>query len=57
MAVHEEDPLVKALVHKFDQNGIELKSKKTKDSADRPESNREKVVGTMAKRATAKARG
>jgi hypothetical protein len=57
LAVHDQDPIVKALVHKFDQNGIELKSKKTKDSADRPESNNEKVVSTMAKRATNKARG
>ena len=55
--MHDEDPLVKALVHKFDQNGIELKSKRTKSSADRPESNNEKVVSTMAKRATNKARG
>jgi hypothetical protein len=51
----DQDPLVKALVVHFDDNGLELKSKNSTISPDTDQGGQE--VSKMAKRATQKRRG
>lgn len=51
----DQNPLVKALVVHFDDNGLELKSKNSTISPDREHDSGE--VNKMAKRATQKRRG
>lgn len=52
---YDSDQVIQALTHRFDQNGVELKTKNTKDNqvtgAGKPS-----AVSKMAKRATASAR-
>lgn len=52
---YDSDPVIQALVNRFDQNGVELATKK--NSADQGEVDQESdnKVSQMAKRATKKA--
>jgi hypothetical protein len=52
----DSDPVIKALVKRFDQNGVELNTKRSKEET-RPDTGDkgDKVVSQMAKRATARA--
>lgn len=55
---YDTDPLTQGLVTRFDQNGVELKTKKgNNDTAPSDAEARDKSVEKMAKRATAKAIG
>lgn len=55
---YDSDPVIQALTHRFDQNGVELASKKTKtDTAPSDAVADRNTVSTAAKRATNKARG
>lgn len=51
----DQDPLIKALVIRFDDNGLELKSKNSTIRPDVDQGGKE--VSKMAKRATQKRRG
>ena len=55
---YDSDPLVQGLTHRFDQNGVELKTKVTKtDTAPSDAKLDGSGVKQMAKHATRKARG
>jgi hypothetical protein len=55
--VYDSDPLTQGLVKRFDQNGVELNSKRSKvDTAPSDAERDGKTVSQMAKRATNKAR-
>ena len=57
-AAYDADPLTQGLVKNFDENGVELNSKVSKDrTAPSDAEAGDKTVSQMAKRATAKARG
>lgn len=53
---YDADPVIQALVHRFDSKGLELKTKNTKDQAEVGGEAGSSTVSQMAKRATAKAR-
>jgi hypothetical protein len=53
---YDSDPVIQALVHRFDDKGVELKTKNTKDNAEVGGKDRAGAVSQMAKRATQKAR-
>lgn len=55
--VYDADPLTQGLVKRFDQNGLELNTKKSKvDTAPSDAEDNKAAVSQMAKRATNKAR-
>lgn len=55
---YDSDPVIQALTHRFDQNGVELASQQTTaDTAPSDAVADRNTVSTAAKRATNKARG
>lgn len=55
---YDQDPVIQALVHKFNQNGVELSTKNTKtDTAPSDADPDRSSVNRAAKRATSKAMG
>jgi hypothetical protein len=54
---YDNDPVIQALTHRFDQNGVELSTAAQKDSASKEISKEKdsKVVSQMAKSATKRA--
>jgi hypothetical protein len=55
---YDSDPVIQALTHRFDQNGVELKTKAgNNDTAPSDAEDDKTAVTSMAKRATNKARG
>lgn len=55
---YDADPVIQALTHRFDQNGVELASKKTRaDTAPSDADPKRSSVGQAARRATNNARG
>ena len=51
---YDLDPALQAIVHRFDQNGVELKSKVSGKTAPSDAELDSKAVNQMAKRSTAK---
>lgn len=49
---YDSDEVIKALTHRFDQNGVELKTKNTSNDRDEKVDPGKAKVSQMAKRAT-----
>lgn len=55
---YDADPVIQALVKRFDQNGVELNTKRSKEEVRQDQGDKgDAVVSKMAKRATSKAQG
>jgi hypothetical protein len=55
---YDEDPVIQALTHRFDDNGVELASKNTRASTAPSDADPERSsIKQAAKRATTRARG